>query len=135
MLSSNKQITVLLVSQPGIMHNTLYSILQSFVDALAISTNGALTAYDRLEHQRTNVVLIDANIPLAERVALLARSKKQFPEVRTLVMTTTAKHHQLLKEAGADQILLQNTSRQELEAAVFGEQFEQGASEKLDPKA
>ena len=131
----NKHLKVLLVSQPGIMHNTLYSILQSSVDALAVSTNGALTAFDRLEQQRINVVVVDANILIAERVALLARIKKQFPEVWTVVMTTTAKHHQLLKEAGADQILLQNTSRQELEAAVFGEQFEQGASEKLDPKA
>lgn len=135
MMYRDKKTTVLLVSQPGIMHNTLYSILQSFVDALAVSTNGALTAFDHLEQQRTNVVVIDANLPLTERVALLARIKKQFPEVRTLVLTTTAKHHQRFKEAGADQILLQNASRQEIEAAVFAEKFEQGASEKLETEA
>lgn len=110
--------TVLLVSQPGIMHNTLHSILQSLPNAIVTATNGALSAYDLLERSSTNALVIDANIPLAERIALLSRTRKYFPQVRCLALTTTTKHHQLLREAGAETILPQNCSRQDLEAAL-----------------
>ena len=119
MLSAARQITVLLVSQPGIMHNTLYSILQSFPHAFILSANGALSAYDLLERQPADVVVIDANLPLEEREALLGRAKKQFPRARMLVLTTTTKNHKRLKGAGADCILLQNSSRKEIETAVL----------------
>ena len=113
------QKSVLLVSQPGIMHNTLYSILQSLPDTSVAEANGALSAYDYLESEQVDAVLIDANIPLAERLALLARIKGQFPHVRSLVLTLTARHHNLLCSAGADKVLLQNCSLADIEAAVF----------------
>lgn len=119
MWSPTRQLTVLLVSQPGIMHNTLYSILQSLPNALVSEASGALSAYDFLESQPTDALVIDANLPLAERVALLERAKRQFPHVRSLVLTTTARHHELLRQAGADQVLMQNCSRHDIEAAVF----------------
>jgi len=135
MISPARQFVVLLVSQPGIMHKALYSILQSLPDAIIMNTNGALTAYDFLERQRADVVVIDANIPLAERVALLARVEKQFPQVRTLALTTTKRHHQLLSEAGAELILMQNCSRQDIETAVLSNNVDRGTPGRLDPKA
>jgi DNA-binding NarL/FixJ family response regulator len=119
MLSTARKITVLLVSQPGIMRNTLFSILHSFPNVLILSATGALTAYDLLEREPADVVVIDANLPLEEREALLGRAKKQFPGARTLVLTTTTKHHWRLKGAGADCILLHNSSRKEIETAVL----------------
>ncbi len=119
MRSPDQPATVLLVSQPGVMRSALYSILQSLPGALVMNSDGALSACDHLEREQTDSVIIDANLPLSERVALLARIKKQFPQVFCLVLTTTARHHQLLKEAGADLILMQNCSRQEIKTAVF----------------
>jgi DNA-binding NarL/FixJ family response regulator len=134
MISTARQLMVLLVSQPGIMHKALYSILQSLPDAIIMDTNGALTAYDFLERQRADVVVIDANIPLAERVALLARLEKQFPQVRTIVLTTTKRHHQVLREAGAELILMQNCSRQDIETAVLSNNGDRGVPGRLQPR-
>lgn len=107
------------------MHNTLYSILQSLPDAIVADANGALTAFELLERHPADVLVVDANIPLAERVALLARTKSHFPRVNCLVLTTTGRHHQLLKQAGADEVLLQNCSRQDIETAVTNGRFPQ----------
>jgi DNA-binding NarL/FixJ family response regulator len=93
-----------------------------------------LTAYDFLERQRADVVVIDANIPLAERVALLARLEKQFPQVRTIVLTTTKRHHQVLREAGAELILMQNCSRQDIETAVLSNNGDRGVPGRLQPR-
>jgi DNA-binding NarL/FixJ family response regulator len=124
MLSPAKQITVLLVSQPGIMHNTLHSILQSLSRAKVTDADGALGAYDFLEKHHTDALVIDANIVLGERLALLARIKKEYPNVRSLVLTTTARHHALLTSAGADKVLQQNCSPQEIEAALFADNLD-----------
>ena len=125
MLTPAKQITVLLVSQPGIMHNTLHSILQSLPEAKVAASDGALSAYGFLEQNRIDALLIDANIALAERLALLSRVKKEYPHVRSLVLTTTARHHELLTRAGADKVLQQNCSPQEIEAAVLANNLDQ----------
>ena len=121
MLTPAKQITVLLVSQPGIMHKTLHSILQSLPEAKVAASEGALSAYDFLEKHHIDALVVDANIALGERLALLARIKKEYPNVRSLVLTTTARHHELLTSAGADQVLQQNCSPQEIEAALFAD--------------
>jgi DNA-binding NarL/FixJ family response regulator len=124
MLSPAKQLTVLLVSQPGIMHNTLHSILQSLPNVEVSDSDGALSAYGSLEKNHTDALVIDANIALGERLALLARVKKEYPHVRSLVLTTTARHHALLTSAGADKVLQQNCSPQEIEAALFADNLD-----------
>jgi DNA-binding NarL/FixJ family response regulator len=118
-LTLANQKTVLLVSQPGIMHKTLQTILQSIPGALVVGANGALTAYELLEREYIDVVVVDANNPLEERLALLARIKKQFPQIRCIVLTTTSRNQHRLSAAGADTILLQNCSRQDMETAVL----------------
>jgi DNA-binding NarL/FixJ family response regulator len=122
MFTPAEQVVVLLVSQPGIMHNTLCSILRSLPNALVAETSGALSAYDYLESGPADAVIIDANIPLAERLALLTRVKAQFPDTHCLVLTMTARNHRLLGCAGADRVLLQNCSTADIEAAVFAGQ-------------
>lgn len=115
----NKPITVLLVSQPGIMHNVLHSILQSVSSATVLDANGAFTAYALLETQPVDVIVIDANIPFAESQALITRIKNNFPHIQCLAFTATAKEKRLLQSAGADKILFQDCSLQEIEDAVF----------------
>jgi len=129
MESAARPATVLLVSQPGVMRSALHSILQSLSGAIIMNTDGALSACDLLESQQTDSVVIDANLPLAERVALLARIKRQFPLVFCLALTTTGRHHQLLKEAGADLILMQNCSREDIKRAVFSNNGEHDSAD------
>ncbi|MFN2116821.1 MAG: response regulator [Candidatus Promineifilaceae bacterium] len=119
-----KQIRVLLVSEPGIMHNTLVSILQTIPDAIIAEVNGALSALDFFEREKVDAVIIDANIPQSERVALITRIRRLFPHVRSIVLTATERNHRALVDAGVDKVLLQNCLRQDIEAAVFANGFE-----------
>lgn len=119
MFTDNKPITVLLVSQPGIMHNVLHSILQSLSCATVFDANGAFTAYTILETKPVDAIIIDANIPFAESQALITRIKNNYPHIQCLAFTATTKEKRLLQSAGADKILFQNCSLQEIEEAVF----------------
>jgi DNA-binding NarL/FixJ family response regulator len=123
-LTPAKQIRVLLVSEPGIMHNTLVSILQTIPDAIIAEVNGALSALDFFEREKVDAVIIDANIPQSERVALITRIRRLFPHVRSIVLTATERNHRALVDAGVDKVLLQNCLRQDIEAAVFANGFE-----------
>jgi DNA-binding NarL/FixJ family response regulator len=124
LLSPIEKITVLLVSEPGIMHNTLSSILRTIPNAIIAEANGALSGLDLLERQRVDAVIIDTNIPQSERVALIGRIRQRLPKVRSIVLTTTSRNHGALSDAGADKILMQNCFREEIEAAVFPNKFE-----------
>ena len=115
----NKPITVLLVSQPGIMHNVLHSILQSVSSATVLDANGAFTAYTLLETRPVDVIVIDTNIPFAESQALITRIKSKLPHIQSLAFTATTKEKHLLQTAGADKILFQDCSLQEIEDALF----------------
>jgi DNA-binding NarL/FixJ family response regulator len=112
---------VVLVSQPGMMHNVLLSTLRAVPSAIVYNANGALTAYELFEEQQADAVVIDANIPLSERLALIRRIKTNFPQVRCIVLTTTTRNHASLHAAGADSILLQDSSPQEVGAAIVAD--------------
>lgn len=121
MLSSIRPVTVLLVSQPGIMHNTLYSILQNLPNTLVAQAYGALTGFDFLESGQADAVLIDANIPLPERIALIKRICERFPQVRSIVLTATTRNHLALTTAGAAKILSLDCSPDAIRSAVFAD--------------
>ena len=114
-----KQIRVLLVSEPGIMHKTLFSILQTIPNAIVAEVNGALTALDYFEREKVDAVIIDANVPLSERIALITRIQRLFPHIHSIVLTSTSKNHRALVDAGVDKVLLQNCIRQDIQAAIF----------------
>ena len=119
MLSQAKPIAILLVSEPGIMHNTLYSILQTIPNAVVAEVNGALSALDFLERKKVDAVIIDANIPQSERVALILRIRRLFPYIRSIVLTTTERNHSALVSVGVDTVLPQNCVRKDIEVAIF----------------
>lgn len=116
--------SVVLVSHPGILHNILLSMLESLPCVKVLEAAGALSAYGLLQEVPVDSVIIDTSLPHLEKVALLRRIKQEFPAIRCIGLTTTAKNHPALREAGADVLMLQNCSRQELEAVVCGSEAE-----------
>lgn len=114
------QITAVLVSLPGIMHNTLLSMLETLPCATVLAASGALSAYDLLKQHGADTVVIDANLPLDEKVSLLRQIRRDLPQMRCVVLTNTSRNHQILVEAGADALLPQSASWREFQAAVCG---------------
>ena len=112
------QLSVVLVSHPGIMHNTLLSMLESLPCTTVLGASGALSALDLLNQNRADTVVIDANLPLDEKVTLLKQIKRDFAHMRCIVLTTTTRNHHILRDVGADVLLSQNSSWREFETAV-----------------
>ena len=112
------QRTVVLVSYPGITHNTLAVTLASFACMEVLPAAGALSAVEMLKRNSPDAVVIDTNLPQEETLALLKYIKRDRAQARCIVLTTTAKHHHELKSAGADAVLFDNCSMRQLETAV-----------------
>jgi CheY-like chemotaxis protein len=117
-LSMTDQKTVVLVSHPGITHNTLAGVLASFACLTVLPAAGALSAVDMLRRAAPDAIVIDANLPQEETLALLKYIKLDRTRMRCVVLTTTTRSHRELKSAGADIVLLDNCSASQLEAAV-----------------
>lgn len=117
--ADRNHLKLVLVSQPGTMQNVLFSMLRSLPTGTVGATNGALTAFDLLENEPVDVVIVDANLPLSERLALVGRIRRQFPRVLSVVLTMTDRHRALLRTAGADLIMPRDVSLQELETALL----------------
>ena len=114
------QKTVVLVSHPGITHNTLAGALASFDCIDVLPAAGALSAVEMLRRISPDAVVIDANLPQEETLALLKYIKRDRTQARWIVLTTTTRNHHELKTAGADAVLFDNCSMRQLEAAVCG---------------
>jgi DNA-binding NarL/FixJ family response regulator len=119
LLTDNEHKTVVLVSQPGITHNVLLSLLRSVPRTTIIDAGGALTAYGTIENEQVDTVIIDTNMPLAERLALIMWIKDVFPRIQCIALTTTNRNHDVLQASGADQVFLLDASLQEMERVVF----------------
>jgi DNA-binding NarL/FixJ family response regulator len=112
------QKTVILVSHPGITHNTLAGVLASFSCINVLPTAGALSTVEVFKQASPTAIVIDANLPHEETLALLKHLKRAGTRARCIVLTTTSKHHHELRSAGADLLLFDNCSTRQLEAAV-----------------
>jgi len=116
--SMTDQKTVVLVSHPGITHNTLAGVLASFASLDVLPAAGALSAGEILGRVSPDAVVIDANLPQAETLALLKYIKRGSMRARCIVLTTTSRSHKELRTAGADAVLFDNCSMPQLKAAV-----------------
>ncbi len=86
----------------------------------------ALTAYngkeliETLKNQEIDIVILDINMPEMDGVETIKILKKEFPEVKTLILSTlddTKLIRKMLK-LGAMGYILKNTSREELIRAI-----------------
>jgi len=110
--------TVVLVSHPGITHNTLTGVLAALPCIDVVPAAGALSTLGMLRRVSPDALVIDANLPHEETLALLKYIKRDRAQTRCIVLTTTSRNHNQLKAAGADVVLFDNCSTRQLEAAV-----------------
>jgi DNA-binding NarL/FixJ family response regulator len=82
---------VLLVSLPGLVRDATYATLASLPQvSLVAAASGALSATRLLLQLQADLLLIDANLPDEEVLALLSWAKEYRPHMQCLVMTMTS---------------------------------------------
>jgi len=104
----------LLVSHPGIVRDATLTMFPEIV--LIGVASGALLATDLLQEMGINLLLLDANVPHDEGLALLRWTKEHKPEVRCVVMTTLQQDQALIRDA--DYVVNRAHLRTELEAIL-----------------
>ena len=111
--------TIVLVSQPGIAHNVLLNLLRTLPQTSVHETYGALSAFEFIESNHVDAIIVNANLFLTERLALVRRIKSCFPFIQCIVLTMTTRNHESIRTSGADQILMQDTSLAEMERTIL----------------
>jgi len=117
--TENSKISVLLVSLPGNLRNSLLSMLNSLPDIEIVgSASGGLSAYELLKVQDVKLVVIDANLPKDEVLALLHHIRMSKTEVRSVVLTMTTKKSAEFTSAGADVVLPRSSTARRFAMAL-----------------
>ncbi|MCB0166063.1 MAG: response regulator transcription factor [Anaerolineae bacterium] len=110
----------LVVSRPGIMRQSLRAALSVYPwIALMASVGDGLTALNYTVQHQPGLLVIDCNLLEEEVEALLAAVKIRAPETRCLVCTRSRPAAERLLTAGADEVILRDSSVHELETALL----------------
>lgn len=119
MTADKEKTTTLLVSVPGNMQDGLQAMLRSLphIEVVAVAS-GSLTAYDLLQKHLVDLLVIDANLPRDEVLALLHRVKQNYPQIRCIVLTFTYQEDAEFLASGADVILNRDSSHLQFASAV-----------------
>lgn len=77
-------------------------------------------ALEKLKSQPADLALVDINLPGMDGIELCARLRKDFPNLKTLGLSTFKERSYIMRmiESGASGYLLKNASREELEEAI-----------------
>ena len=101
------------------MQDGLQAMLRSLphIEVVA-AASGSLTAYDLLQKRSVDLLVIDANLPQEEVLALLHRVKENNPQIRCIVLTLTYRENAVFLASGADVILNRDSSHLQFASAV-----------------
>lgn len=108
--SANSPATsIILVSRPGIMRQSLQTSLASYAWLTVVAACGdGLTALKLLVDHQPRLLIIDSNLLEEEVAALLATVKSRWPAIRCLALLQSNQHEGQTLAAGADAILLRD---------------------------
>ena len=112
---------ILIVDDHQLVLDGLSSIVEdaSGFDLAATAVNGK-EALGFLEHLKIDILMTDLDMPIMNGQELTKQCKKQFPNIKILVLTMHDEKAMIrqLMEIGADGYILKNSDRQELIKAL-----------------
>jgi DNA-binding NarL/FixJ family response regulator len=118
-MHTQQAIPTIVVSRPGVMQEALRTSL-SVCPAITVlaSIGDGLTAVKQIEAQHPQLVVIDANLLPEETEALIAAIKAGQRPARCLVFVQSSRHEAMMTTAGADAVILRDSSAGELHAVL-----------------
>ncbi len=111
--------TVALISQPGIMHNALRSMLAAIPSLRVLEAAGALSGWELVQRQPVDAVVIDANVPQAESLVLVKRLRLEAPHTRCIVLTSSHRSQLELRAEDVETLSIHECSLIDLQNAVL----------------
>lgn len=114
-----EKISLLLVSSPGVLQQTLKHIFgskpQVTIQGVA---NGGLSAIKSMKNELPDGVVIDANVPETETDELIQVIRKEFPGVRSLVLVATSQQFSRAALSHADFVIRSYDLTSQLDATL-----------------
>jgi DNA-binding NarL/FixJ family response regulator len=119
MSENSRPILTVLVSRPGIMQQSLRSLLAACPPIAVIATAGdGLTAVQQIMQHQPRLLIIDSNLLDEEIAGLLKVAKAKQPPIGCVAFVKAAHQAAQLLASGADAVAHRDWSTQELHAAL-----------------
>jgi DNA-binding NarL/FixJ family response regulator len=116
-------IRILICDDQSIVCEGLNAMLKAETEIEVVGfANDGKQALEQIEQHHPDLVLMDLKMPIMNGIKATRAAKKQFPEVKVLVLTTYD-HDEWVFDAirsGADGYLLKDTPREQLVSAIRG---------------
>ncbi len=114
-----EKISLLLVSSPGVLQQTLKHIFgskpQVTIQGVA---NGGLSAIKSMKNELPDLAVIDVNVPESEMDELIQVIHREFPAVRTLVLVGTSQQFTRAAHSRADFVIRSYDLTSQLDATL-----------------
>jgi len=112
---------ILIVDDHEMLLDGLSSILADFCEFEVVGTaKNGLEALALLRNRAIDLVLTDMNMPEMNGIQLVSAMQKEFPNVKTIVLSMLDEPHQIREaiQQGVNGYILKNTGKEELRVAL-----------------
>jgi DNA-binding NarL/FixJ family response regulator len=115
-----RPIRVLITDDSWVTRQGIKALLSQFpqVEVVEEATNGQ-EAMDMVPICQPDVVLLDVQMPDMDGLEATRLIKRQWPEIRVVILTMYARYRSSALAAGADIFLLKGCTTQELQDAIL----------------
>jgi DNA-binding NarL/FixJ family response regulator len=118
-MNASDKTKIVCVSEPGTMQEALCSMLNALPHiAIVGHASGGLSALQVLSRCEAHVVVIDANVPIEETLALVQSLNALRPRVACIVLTAARSQQRLAVAGGASAALLRSSPSQQILDAI-----------------
>jgi DNA-binding NarL/FixJ family response regulator len=118
-MNSANQTKILFVSEPGLMQEGMHAVLSTLPHVSIVGlASGSLSALYMLSRCEVDVVVIDANIPMEEMLALVRSINALRPPVACIALASTRSQMRLAVAEGANASLPRSSSLRQISEVI-----------------
>jgi DNA-binding NarL/FixJ family response regulator len=118
-MTTSDEIRIICVSEPGMMQEALHALLGALPHIKIVGqASGGLSALHLLSRCEADVVVIDANIPVEEMLALVQSINALRPPVASFVFAAARSQMRLALASGATAALPRSSPTRQISEAI-----------------
>jgi DNA-binding NarL/FixJ family response regulator len=118
-MNNSDKTRIVFVSEPGVMQEAMHAVLAALPQVAIVGlASGGLSTLHTLSRCEADLVIIDANIPLDEMLALVRSVNALRPPVACIALASTRSQMRLAVAEGANAALPRSSSSQQISEAI-----------------
>jgi DNA-binding NarL/FixJ family response regulator len=118
-METSEKTRIVFVSEPGVMREAMQAVLAALPQVSIVGlAGGSLSALHLLQQREADVVIIDANIPVDEMLALVRSIKALRLPVACIALASTRSQMRLAVAEGANAALPRRSPPRQISEAI-----------------